>query len=464
VAIQGIRADTAGQAMAQASTSRPPAELPERLGRYHVLGVAGQGSMGIVYTGYDPAANVDVAIKVCTLDPAADERTRALQRKLFFNEAHIAGLLDHPNIVRLLDAEEENGQLYIAMEHVAGCETLARHCDPGNLLPFETVARIIHTCARALDYAHRRGVVHRDIKPSNILLTADGVLKLADFGIAQSAVSEATQVLGLVGSPHYMSPEQVAEKPLTGQTDLYSLGVVMFQLLTGRRPFTARSLPSLVERIRNDPPPPVHELRPEVPEPLARIVERALQKEPTLRYSSGREMAADLARVFADLEDPGHSLSDDMKFELTRALRVFAEFSDAEIWEVIRASHWHEYPDGSPVATDGGVDLAFFILVAGEVLVSKGQQPILSLSRGDCFADLPRITDAGDSVAVMAVEDVALLKVSAAGLDRASADCQLHFYKAFVRILIERLTRRDSGRRSPAPAAAVRLAAPTPAS
>jgi serine/threonine protein kinase len=431
--------------MQQSAARSDPVELPERIGGYSVLDVAGSGNMAIVYTGYDPEGDRDVAIKVCELK-GVDDRLMVRQRKLFFNEVRTAQLLDHPNIVRVLDSGEQGRQLYLVMEHVGGSQSLSDYCAPDNLLPVEQVAQIAYTVARALDYAHRRGVIHRDIKPSNILLTPAGLLKIADFGVAQNDIGDnTTQVLGLFGSPYYMSPEQVRDQPLTGQTDLYALGVVMFELLTGRRPFLATKFDALLDLILHKPAPSVRELRSEVPEALARIVATALEKDTGRRYRCGREMASDLAAIFGGLSQVQNALTEELRFDLTRQLRVFSEFPDAELMEMLRSSEWREYGEGERLATEAWPDQAFFVLVAGDVTVSKRGVSILRFTRGDCFVELSRVGGAADAVQVTADDDVTLLQVNATALDATSTGCQLHFYRAFVRTLVERLTREEPG-------------------
>ncbi len=421
-------------------------DVPERLGKYHVLGVAGRGNMGVVYTGYDPYADRDVAIKVCSLEQASPHRSPGLARKMFFNEAHTAGILDHPNIMKILDAGEQDDMLYIVMEYIDGGETLATHCRPDRLLPFKAVAEIVYTCANALDYAHRRGVVHRDIKPTNILLPRDGVLKIGDFGIAQHTLYENTEVLGLVGSPNYMSPEQVQEEALSGQTDLYSLGVVTFELLTGSVPFEATKLTQLVHKICNEAPPSLRDLRPDVPDPLQCIVSWALEKDTAKRYSSGREMASDLAAVFTDLEQPPETLTDDSKFQLVRRLRFFEEFPDTELWEVLRASTWQTYADGERILNAGAIDLSFFIIVQGEVSVWRDERAVATLGPGDCFGEMGFAGGVARSATIVADDETAVMKINAALMERASTECQLRFNKAFVKVLVERLSRtREHG-------------------
>jgi serine/threonine protein kinase len=185
-------------------------------------------------------------------------------RKLFFNEAKVAGKLRHPNIVGVFDAGVEGDVCYIVMEMIFGGRTLFDHCQPDSLLPIEDVVRVIFKSARALDYAHRQGVIHRDVKPRNILLTEDGEVKLSDFSIALRTQGDATdtQVHGYIGSPLYMSPEQVKDDTITNQTDIFSLGVVMYELLTGRHPFAADNLPAIAHRITEKIPTPLLEMRP----------------------------------------------------------------------------------------------------------------------------------------------------------------------------------------------------------
>lgn len=217
-------------------------ETLEKVGKYEILGVAGRGGMGTVFIGHDPFIDRRVAIKVCPVVNPDDTDSR-LTRKMFFNEAQSAGVLDNPNILRVFDAGEVDGDPYIVMEYVEGAETLKDYCKPQKIIPVAQAVRIFHQCAKALDHAHRRGVTHRDIKSANIMLNAEGEPKIGDFGIAQRAVSDSTQVMGMFGSPTYMSPEHARDDDLTHQTDLYSFGVVMYEVLAGRPPFRARGFP-----------------------------------------------------------------------------------------------------------------------------------------------------------------------------------------------------------------------------
>ena len=259
---------------AKAQTGRD--SLPEKIGKYVIINEVGRGSTGVVYLSHDPYYGRDVAIKVYNVDASGDENRKRIARKMFLSEAHMVGMLQHPNILPIYDAGEENGHCYIVTEHVHGARTLAAYCRPDNLLRIDDVVELVYKAARALHYAHSRGVIHRDIKPSNIMLTLDSDVRIIDFGIALVADSEISRIEGIAGSPSYMSPEQVQSIELTNRSDLYSLGAVMYELLTGTRPFRAGNLQKLLHQIVFATPPPIHTLRPEIPEELENVTAMAL--------------------------------------------------------------------------------------------------------------------------------------------------------------------------------------------
>ncbi|MGH9890616.1 MAG: serine/threonine-protein kinase, partial [bacterium] len=275
-------------------------ELPAQIGKYQILGLAGEGAMGAVYIAHDPVVDRKVAIKVATISEHEFGGNLRTVQRVVFNEAQVAGGLDHPQILRIYDAGEADGQFFIAMEYVEGAKTLRDYTRPDRLAPVESVLKLVGQCADALDYAHRRGVTHRDIKPANIMLTTAGDVKICDFGIAQRTQTDATEVMGLLGSPLYTSPEQARDATITPQSDLFSLGVVLYELLTGTRPFAASDIAGVLYNILHKDPEAVTALRPELPKRLDAIVKRALAKETGARYGSGAEMAADLAHVLVD--------------------------------------------------------------------------------------------------------------------------------------------------------------------
>jgi serine/threonine protein kinase len=415
-------------------------KIPEKIGKYEVINCVGRGSMGIVYAGHDPFADRKVAIKVCSIVDENQSQASRLAKKLFFNEAHTTGALDHPNILSVLDAGEDADQPYIVLEFVDGGDTLKRYIDKENLLSIERIVEILFQCAKALDYANRRGVIHRDIKATNILLTADGRVKICDVGIAQYSSSDQTQVMGLLGSPRYMSPEQAREDDVTGQTDLYSLGVVAYELLTGKAPFAANGLSKLINQILHEDPTPVRDLRPDVPEQLAQIVSKAMSKEVDARYQSGQEMAVDLASLFSRLEEPADPPPAEDKFNTVRDLPFFNEFTDEEVAEVIEAAEWKQFQSLDSVVDEGSLEHSFFIIVAGDVAVVKAAKQISTLTKGDCFGEMCYVTRTQRSASIVAIDDVELLRVDAALMEKASTATQLRFNQIFLRTLIERLT------------------------
>ncbi|EQD30574.1 serine/threonine-protein kinase, partial [mine drainage metagenome] len=204
---------------------------PARIGKYEVIKEVGRGSTGVVYLSHDAYYGRDVAIKVYNMDAGADAQRLRSARKMFLSEAHLVGMLQHPYVLPIFDAGEENGRCYIVTEYVHHARTLSTYCRPDNLLPLDDIIEIVFKCAKALHYAHTRGVIHRDIKPSNILLTQDGEVRIIDFGIALVSDADISRIEGIAGSPSYMSPEQVQSLELTPRSDIYSLGAVMYELL-----------------------------------------------------------------------------------------------------------------------------------------------------------------------------------------------------------------------------------------
>ncbi len=421
------------------------AGVPEKIGKYVIINQIGKGSTGTVYLSHDPYYRRDVAIKVYNIEEDIDNERAIVSRKMFFNEAHMVGMLQHPNIMPIYDAGEEDGSYYVVIEHIQGARTLAAYCRPDNLLRVDDVVEIIYKCAKALHYAHGRGVIHRDIKPSNIMLTIDNDVRIIDFGIAIVSDSDVSRIEGIAGSPSYMSPEQVQSEVLTPCSDLYSLGAVMYELLTGFRPFRADNLSRLLHQIVYATPPPIHTYRDDLPEALEQVVMMTMQKDPGKRLPTGNAMAAELTRVYNDLKQKYDSLDNQEHFDLLRALHFFHEFSHAEIWEVLRASDWHEYQDGEDIVREGEVDDRFYIIVAGKVEVQANGKGIGVLTSGDCFGETSYVTGAKRQASICADGQVTILRVSSTLMEQVSSACQLRFNKVFLRALIKRLQGRGGG-------------------
>ncbi|HET6656070.1 MAG TPA: serine/threonine-protein kinase [Gammaproteobacteria bacterium] len=415
--------------------------MPTKIGKYEVTRQLGSGSTSRVYLCHDPYLGKDVALKLYEASAGLPAGRARVHRRVFFNEAHLVGMLQHPSIVPIHDAGEDNGRYYIVMEYVRNAEPLTTHTKAGNLLPIHGVADVIFRCAKALDFAHRRGVVHRDIKPSNILLTKTGGIRIVDFGIAQTAQSALNGKRGLIGSPSYMAPEQIREQnpEVTTRSDLFSLGIVMYELLAGRRPFIGADLDELRRRIAWSTPLPLHRLRKDIPPALEQIVFRALHKDPSRRYQSGIEFAGDLTGAFRQLDRSVAELAEQDRFNQMRKLKFFRKFSYPEVWELMKASQWCDYHAGERIVTEGEMEDCFLIFVSGEVAVKKAGKLIRVLRRDDCFGEMAYLNGVRRTVTLEVVAQTAVVRVNAALMQRASMDCQLKFTKQFLYTLLERL-------------------------
>jgi eukaryotic-like serine/threonine-protein kinase len=424
------------------------AALPERglltqVGKYPVLRKLGEGATSEVYLCNDPFNGRDVAIKVAFPESFQDPERGRLYRKLFVTEASLAGKLQHPHICQIYDAVADEKLNYIVMEYVGG-GTLERFCRPEMLLPVDRIVEMVFKCTRALEFAHKAGVTHRDIKPANILYIGDTDVKITDFGAALIASGDTTQV-SAIGSPAYMSPEQVKEHTLDHQTDIYSMGVVMYHLLTGRLPFQAANNFSLIYQITNVEPDAPSSFRPEIPEHLDAIVRHAMAKDLESRYRNWESFSLDLAEAFRTQHRGAHKVqefADSDKFETLRKLPFFEQFSDAELWEVARISAWRHAAVGEQLMKEGEAGDFFCILADGQVKVTKKGKLLNLLRAGEPFGEMAYLTKGahvrGADVTVM--QDANIISVPTAQLAQASDTCRHKFDRAFMEILVERLS------------------------
>ncbi len=418
------------------------AAAPQRIGKYPVLRELGRGATSVVYLCNDPFYSRNVAVKVVMAEAFRESERAKLYRKLFITEASLAGKLQHPHICQIYDAVADDKLHYIVMEYVDG-GTLDRHGDAQQLLPIDRVVEIIFKCTRALEFAHKMGITHRDLKPANILFAGETDVKVTDFGAALIASGEVTQV-SAIGSPAYMSPEQVKEHALNHQTDIYSLGVVMYQLLAGRLPFQATNNFSLIYQIANIEPQPPSAYRPQIPAALDEIVKRAMAKDLARRYQAWEDFSLDLAEVFRNEGLGGRSqkFADSDKFETLRKLPFFANFTDAELWEVARISNWRVAAAGELLMKEGEQGNFFCILADGEVRVSRKGKLLNILHAGECFGEMAYLSKdehlRGADVTVMAESKI--ISVPTQKLAQASDACRHKFDRAFMEILVERLT------------------------
>ncbi len=281
----------------------PELKTPKKLGRYKIVRELGRGAMGVVYEGHDPLVGRRVAIKTARRDLLeSSPRTDELMER-FLREARAAGALNHPNIVTIYDAGEEDGVAYIAMEFLDGTD-LSKLIEKQRRFTVDETIRITATVCGALSHAHANGVIHRDIKPSNIVMLANGTLKVADFGIARVSDSQLTQEGSMIGTPHYMSPEQFMGHPVDGRSDVFSVGVILYELLTGEKPFFGNSLNAVMHKVLHVEPVPPRQLNYAVADCLSRIVMKALSKSPADRYASAGDLCAALQECLKENPDP----------------------------------------------------------------------------------------------------------------------------------------------------------------
>jgi serine/threonine protein kinase len=417
-------------------------KIPDTLGKYSISRKLGQGATSTVYLGFDPFAKREVAIKLLKQEILNDPKMGKLYQRQLDNEASLAGKLSHPHIVTIYDALIGDDASYVVMEYVSG-GTLEKHALPDNLLPIDRVVEYMFKCCRALNYAQFNGVIHRDIKPANMLLTVDGDIKISDMGAALLLDIEQTQVNN-IGSPGYMSPEQIRAEVLTHQTDIYSLGVVMYRLLTGHPPFKGQNLASLCQLILHSEAPPMRSLRADLPPQLEQIVAKAMHKERKERYQDWKDFGADLAAL-GRFEQKDIEINQTEKFTTLREMTLFKDFTDVELWEILRVGEWQKQPPGTVLMREDEMGDAFYIILDGSVSVTKNGR-LLNVIRGDdCFGEMSYISGrvVSRSATVTAGTEVIVLKILPKLLAGLSDHCQLHFNQAFLRVMADRLRMAD---------------------
>ncbi|MGL5631051.1 MAG: protein kinase domain-containing protein [Azovibrio sp.] len=416
----------------------------ENIGKYRVIRELGKGTTAVVYLCQGPEKDAPlVAVKLVRFDRDNAAMSKRL-RKLFQTEGVIANRLDHPHIVRIHEAVVEHDYAYIAMEYVEGT-SLEDFCRIDRLLPLHRVIGIIFKCALALDHAYRQGIIHRDIKPANILLDKDDNPKLADFGLAininKDMDRDSTFVMG-VGSPAYMSPEQIKGYPLNQKTDLYSLGVVLFQMLTGRLPFRAKNQATLVYKIINTDTPVISELNPSLPEKMDQIIKKLLEKDLYNRYRNGTELAKDLSSVrYQIVGDDDPVVEDNRHFEMLRRMGFFVEFENIELWELIRSSIWRQIGEGVTLFREGETDTRFGILIRGGMEVSLGGKKLCHLGDGEVVGEMAHLygNEKKRHATIVTTEPCLFLEINGAALALSSEELQERMQTTLVRKVIERL-------------------------
>lgn len=431
----------------------------ENIGKYQVIRYLGEGSSSTVWLCHDPFLNREVAIKLTKSEVRHDPRHSHVYRKLFLAEAALAGKLEHPHITSIYDAVDDEQQQYLVLEYVNG-PTLESYCRPDALLEVAQVIEIIFKCARALAYAQEMGITHRDIKPANILATIQEKqieqIKLTDFGTAFDHSSDTTLVAG-IGSPAYMAPEQISNDTINAQTDLYSLGVVMYQLLTGHLPYEAPTNANLLYQILHVDPTPASWHRHDLPQEIENFLLKTLARKPTERYANWEEFSSQLAEL-AHLPETSAStqVADTTRFRLLRNLEFFRSFNDAQLWEVVRFGDWQRITTQHKIFSEGQPGSDFYLVAEGDLSVSRSGRLISHISAGECIGELVFLEEleqtepasAQRSADVISDTPCTLIRISHSALRTASEGCQLHIERALSRLLVRRL--RATNRRLPA--------------
>ena len=413
-------------------------DLSLQIGKYDIRKQLGKGATGTVYLAVDTFSGKEVALKVIEPEVFKDPEFGSVYRSQFLNEASLAGKLKHPHIVGILDAVVQEDSGHIAMEVVSGGD-LSQHVSVDKLLHVADVLQIGFKCCGALAYAFNEGIVHRDIKPANIKIAQGTDVKIADFGAALLRKAQAVQTAS-IGSPFYMSPEQIEEAPLTHHSDMYCLGVVMYELLTGQRPFTADSLEMLVEKILHQDPAPPSSLRPGLPHEIDRVVLRAMGKKPQFRYETWDDFAFALSDV-GKLVLPADAIMDSEKFVALKRVDMLANLSDAELWELTHAGRWTRVAAKQAIIRENEPGKSFFFLAQGQVKVTLEGHLLNTIGEGESFGEMAYIRggEMPRHATVESMTAILLAEFAPEALARMSLGGQLQLTRALVRNLVDRL-------------------------
>ncbi|MEM9601344.1 MAG: serine/threonine-protein kinase [Pseudomonadota bacterium] len=430
--------------------------MPTRIDHYRLSDVLGRGTCGTVYRAFDEKLGRDVAVKLSSRDQGAERENlditgatepnparKPAHYRAFLTEAAAASRLSHPGIVALYDVGATERHNYLVMELVEGV-TLKVHGKGQVLLPPRRVLEIMVQCCESLDYLHSQGFLHRDIKPSNIMLDINGEAKLLDFGIALSrdqSVAEGRKAS--LGTPNYMSPEQIRGDRLGPPTDFYSLGTVMYEMLTGQRVYAAKKVKDLFAQVLREPPPHLKVAAPHLPESLAQVMHRALQKRPERRFQTGADMASALRAVIEELVHGGRRELADMQ-RLLRRHSVFGSFSEFDLAELLRGSKPVKFGRDDVLVAQGSSERVLYLIADGLAQVERDDTPVALLGQGDSVGEHGFVSDTPSPEAIVALTEVFAYRLRADFFYTAPPSVQVGMYRAFARRLSDRLSRLDA--------------------
>lgn len=417
-------------------------EKLSRIKRYEIVRTIGEGGMGRVYLAMDKIIRRPVAIKVFALDDlVGPDMPRERVMRDFFIETQTAGALLHPNIIVIYDVGKKGDLLYLVMELVYG-KTLLHHQRRSGF-SIKKALEIIYELALALDYAHSKGVVHRDIKPENVILSTQGVPKITDFGIARFRrhLKQPHQIL--MGSARFIAPEQIQRKQQDHRVDIYQLGVVLFELLTGQTPFRGVTPQATLNKICTETPPPPSRINPEVSPEVDDIVARCLQKNPWNRFATAHDLAEALAESLRSGTHAG-ILPDRELVDSLKKFELFSHFTDQEIREIANAGEFVTCRAGQYIIKENETDSNFFVLLDGNVRVVKRSRILSNFLPGAVFGEIGAFARQKRSAGVIAAEDCKLLQINALLFKQLDPLLQLKMLHIVVRNLATLIMSLDS--------------------
>jgi len=416
-------------------------QAPEKVGKSQLLERIGSGTCGIVYRAYDAILSRDVAIKISqvgTLDQQTGKMPGA--QKAFITETLSAGRLSHPNIVTVYDAGIDGPLNYLVMEYVEGVSLKQYGRGNDQLSPHRVVSVIAEVC-KAIDFSHRKGIVHRDIKPANIMIANDGSVKLLDFGIAISTTADEAAGTGrpALGTPNYVSPEQVSGSELGPRSDIYSLGAVLFEMLTGQQVFKARDVKELFKSILNDPAPRLTSVRSDLPTDLERVVTRTLAKNPGKRYSSGAEMSAALEEVLDKMAPPDMVAPEMASWvPVISQLKYFSKFSERKVACVASVSQVVRFSAGTSALRKNTIDNHLYIIIEGVASIEGYNGLSAVIGPGDCFGEAGFLHGNKCDTDIEVMTDIVALKVKSTDVQALPEADQLAHYQMIADSIVQR--------------------------
>lgn len=411
----------------------------DRIGKYQLDEVVHQGKYRTIYKAHDPFLERDVAIKISQFPDNQDGEENSQQlRNSFFLETRAVGKLQHPNIVSVYDAGVGDRQTFIVMEYIEA-RSLASIMNDKEEIPVSKAIDIVFKCCKALEYAHSKNVVHRDIKPANILIAEDGSVKIVDFGIAKVRDEIDTFSSGLFGSPLYMAPEQIEEHEVGPGTDLYALGVVLYELLTGGRIFEADNVHTHMYKILHEKPKPLSDFGIEHAQKIQPIIDQALEKLPEQRYPAAADFASAIRSVDIALRYEEAQIIKRLNADQVSMLGFFENFSQKQLSEFVDLATWLRISKQETILSAGEIDQTFYVIVGGKAAVYKLNKAVKTLEEGDCFGEIGLLRNENSNTSIISETDMLLMKMATSDMDKMSIELQAQFYKAVAHSIVKRL-------------------------